>query len=150
MNTYNLADQSVRELNQALHDLPADATEEIEVLNPNGAHAVACGIDAPVDVRIVGHTGYYSAGMHKLGRVTIEGNVGIVQFLRVGTMAYVGAMSKITKDVPPYAMVGGVPARKIGERFPDALDRATHDAMLDGEPKAGRLPAQRVLGVRGN
>jgi UDP-N-acetylglucosamine acyltransferase len=36
---------------------------------------------------------------------TIEGSVGIVQFLRVGAMAYVGAMSKITKDVPPY-MIG--------------------------------------------
>ena len=77
MNTYDLADQSVRELNQALHDLPVDATDQIEVINPNGAHAVACGIDAPVDVRIVGHTGYYSAGMHKSGRVTIEGNVGV-------------------------------------------------------------------------
>jgi glutamate synthase domain-containing protein 3 len=77
MKTYDLADQSVRELNQALHDLPRDANEEIAVLNPNGAHAVACGIDAPVNVTIVGHTGYYSAGMHKLGQVTIEGNVGV-------------------------------------------------------------------------
>lgn len=37
--------------------------------------------------------------------VIIEGLVGIVQFLRVGTMAFVGAMSKITKDLPPY-MIG--------------------------------------------
>jgi len=77
MRTYDLADKSVRDLNQALHDLPQDANDEITVLNPNGLHAVACGIDAPVDVTIVGHTGYYSAGMHKLGRVIIEGNVGV-------------------------------------------------------------------------
>jgi glutamate synthase domain-containing protein 3 len=77
MKTYDLANQSVRELNQALHDLPADADDAFTVLNPNGAHAVACGIDAPIDVTVLGHTGYYSAGMHKLGRVTIEGNVGV-------------------------------------------------------------------------
>jgi glutamate synthase domain-containing protein 3 len=77
MKTYDLADQSVRELNQALHDLPQGSNDEIIVLNPNGAHAVACGIDAPLEVTVVGHTGYYSAGMHKLGRVTIEGNVGV-------------------------------------------------------------------------
>ena len=40
---------------------------------------------------------------------TIEGSVGIVQFLRVGAMAYVGAMSKITKDVPPYMIAHGDP-----------------------------------------
>ncbi len=40
---------------------------------------------------------------------TIEGSVGIVQFMRVGTMAYVGAMSKISKDVPPYMIAHGDP-----------------------------------------
>ena len=40
---------------------------------------------------------------------TIEGSVGIVQFLRVGAMSYVGAMSKITKDVPPYMIAHGDP-----------------------------------------
>ena len=77
MKTYDLAIQSVRELNQALHDLPTDASNEIVISNPAGAHAVACGIDAPINVTVVGHTGYYSAGMHKTGRVTIEGNVGV-------------------------------------------------------------------------
>ncbi len=40
---------------------------------------------------------------------TIEGSVGIVQFLRVGRMAYIGGMSKITKDVPPYMIGTGDP-----------------------------------------
>ena len=40
---------------------------------------------------------------------TIEGSVGIVQFVRVGTLAYIGAMSKITKDVPPYMIANGDP-----------------------------------------
>lgn len=77
MKTYDLTEQSVRELNQALHDLPNSSNEELMVLSPNGAHAVACGIDAPVSVTIQGHTGYYCAGMHKEGRVTVEGNVGV-------------------------------------------------------------------------
>lgn len=42
-------------------------------------------------------------------RATIEGSVGIVQFMRVGEMAYVGAMSKISKDVPPYMIAHGDP-----------------------------------------
>lgn len=42
-------------------------------------------------------------------RATIEGSVGIVQFMRVGTMAYIGAMSKINKDVPPYMIAHGDP-----------------------------------------
>ncbi len=40
---------------------------------------------------------------------TIEGAVGIVQFMRVGAMAYVGAMSKISKNVPPYMIAHGDP-----------------------------------------
>ena len=40
---------------------------------------------------------------------TIEGLVGIVQFLRVGTMAFVGGVSKITKDMPPYMIGHGDP-----------------------------------------
>ncbi|VGO22927.1 acyl-ACP--UDP-N-acetylglucosamine O-acyltransferase [Pontiella sulfatireligans] len=40
---------------------------------------------------------------------TIEGSVGIVQFMRVGAMAYIGAMSKINKDVPPYMIAHGDP-----------------------------------------
>ena len=42
-------------------------------------------------------------------RATIEGLVGIVQFLRVGTLAFVGGMSKITKDLPPYMIAAGDP-----------------------------------------
>ena len=67
---------------------------------------------------------------------TIEGNVGIVQFLRVGTMAYVGAMSKITKDIPPYMIAHGNPLEvrsynKVGmERrgFDDAGRKAIKEA----------------------
>ena len=45
---------------------------------------------------------------------TIEGLVGIVQFLRVGRLAFVGAMSKITKDLPPYMIGHGDPIEVRG------------------------------------
>ena len=36
----------------------------------------------------------------------------------IGLGAVVGAGSVVTKDVPPFAIVGGNPAHRIGERFP--------------------------------
>jgi hypothetical protein len=36
----------------------------------------------------------------------------------IGTGAVVGASSVVTRDVPPYVVVAGVPARKIRRRFP--------------------------------
>lgn len=44
----------------------------------------------------------------------ISGMVGIHQFVRIGTMAMIGGMSKITQDVPPYVMVDGHPAKPYG------------------------------------
>ena len=36
----------------------------------------------------------------------------------------------VTKDVEPYAIVAGVPARKIRDRFASDEDRRLHDEML--------------------
>ncbi len=74
----DLARMSVRELNQFLHhDLPQDAAgARIDILNPNGMHNIAVGLDAPVDIDIRGHAGYFIAGMNKQARVTVHGNVG--------------------------------------------------------------------------
>lgn len=77
MKTYDLSN-GVRELNQALHD--AELTREIaewRVVNPNGAHNIACGVNAPVAIHIDGHAGYYCAGMNQKAHVTVSGNVGV-------------------------------------------------------------------------
>ncbi len=67
----------LRELNQRLHELQHVAGPPAwRVLNPNGAHAVACGIDAEIEVEIEGHVGYYCAGMNKRATVRVHGNAG--------------------------------------------------------------------------
>ena len=56
----DLAQSSVRELNQALHDLkPDNNVTHWRVLNPRGRHAVAAGVDAAISIEIDGHVGYY-------------------------------------------------------------------------------------------
>ncbi len=57
---------------------------------------------------------------------TIGANATIVCGLTLGEYAFVGAGSVVTKDVAPYALVTGVPARRTGwmcqcgERLPDS------------------------------
>ena len=69
----DLAETSLRELNQRLHDAQEG---RFRVVNPNGEHAVACGIMAPLEVEIVGHVGYYCAGMNQRADVRVRGNAG--------------------------------------------------------------------------
>jgi len=77
MPTHDLNVTAVRALNEALHRLPPDTNETFwEIENPQGKHAIGVGIDAPVDVEINGHVGYYCGGMNKQARLRIHGNAG--------------------------------------------------------------------------
>jgi glutamate synthase domain-containing protein 3 len=74
----DLASTPLRELNQRLHDLAGDAAgpRHWRVVNPEGAHAVACGLDADLEIEIDGHVGYYCAGMNQHATVRVHGNAG--------------------------------------------------------------------------
>jgi glutamate synthase domain-containing protein 3 len=76
VEAFDLAATPLRALNQHLHDLAGTSGSRVIVTNPSGAHAVACGIDAEIEVEIDGHVGYYCAGMNKLATVRVHGNAG--------------------------------------------------------------------------
>jgi methylamine---glutamate N-methyltransferase subunit B len=93
----DLAETPLRELNQRLHDLATTpGPRHWRVLNPNGAHAVACGLDADVEVEIDGHVGYYCAGMNKRASVRVHGNAstGLAENMMSGTVVIEGNVSQ--------------------------------------------------------
>jgi acetyltransferase-like isoleucine patch superfamily enzyme len=49
--------------------------------------------------------------------VLISANVVIMSGIKVGTGSIIGAQSFVNKDVPPYAVVAGIPAKIIKYRF---------------------------------
>jgi len=46
--------------------------------------------------------------------VVLGGFVGVHQYCRVGAVVMLAAMARVTKDVPPYSLVGGDPPRFLG------------------------------------
>jgi glutamate synthase domain-containing protein 3 len=89
----DLATTSLRELNQRLHDADGGRWQ---IANPNGAHAVACGLDGPHEVEILGHVGYYCAGMNQRATVRVRGNAGtgVAENIMSGTLVVEGNASQ--------------------------------------------------------
>lgn len=42
-----------------------------------------------------------------------------MQLVSIGDGAIIGTRAVVTKDIPPYAIVGGIPAKIIRKRFDD-------------------------------
>jgi methylamine---glutamate N-methyltransferase subunit B len=95
--SFDLATGSVRELNRRLHEIDPDhSAGRVLVRNPGGRHAIAVGLDAPYDVEIDGHVGYYCAGMNKLAAVRVRGNcgVGVAENMMSGAVIVEGSASQ--------------------------------------------------------
>jgi glutamate synthase domain-containing protein 3 len=77
MQTIDLEAQGLRNLNATLQAQAHETNQtEWEIVNAKGSHAIAVGLDAPIEVTINGSTGYYCAGMNKQATVHVKGSVG--------------------------------------------------------------------------
>ncbi len=93
--TFDLARATVRELNARLHSAEL-VPGRVVVGNPGGKHAIAAGLDAPYEVEINGHVGYYCGGMNQQATVRISGNcgVGVAENMMSGTVTVHGSASQ--------------------------------------------------------
>ena len=98
MATYDIEADGLRGLNAALQQLAGTTPNEPwEVVNPRGSHAIAVGLDAPLDVTIKGSTGYYCAGHEQAGgRSGSRGSVGpgVAENMMSGTVIVEGDASQ--------------------------------------------------------
>lgn len=69
--------------------------------------------------------------------VWIGARVTVLKGVRIGRGSVIAAGAVVTRDVPPYTIMGGVPARPIRQRFDEAAQKQ-HDAYLALPPQEGR------------
>lgn len=97
MQTIDLSTTALRALNAALQAQAASTNQTAWVVeNPKGAHAVAVGLDAPIEVTVKGSTGYYCAGMNKQATVHVTGSAGpgVAENMMSGTVIIEGDASQ--------------------------------------------------------
>lgn len=96
------------------------------ILSASGGIEFEDGVSIAPGVRIatINHDFNQRHSIYTYGKVTIKKNawigmnVTIVPGVTIGEYAVVAAGAVVTKDVPPYAVVGGVPAKVIKMQNP--------------------------------
>lgn len=91
----------------------------------------------------VGLSGHVSVG----DNVVFGGMAGVHQFVRIGENAMVGGMSRITKDVPPFCLVEGNPAKMHGLNSVGLRRRGFSKSQLANLKKALKIFLDRSLVV---
>jgi acetyltransferase-like isoleucine patch superfamily enzyme len=76
-------------------------------------------------------------------RVWIGARAIVLRGVRIGHDAVVGAGSVVTRDVPPWTIVAGAPARVVRQIDPDA-DRAYDDCPIDAAAPNGAGDGESV------
>ena len=83
------------------------------------------------------------SGRPPLRRTIIEDDVWlgyravIMAGTTIGRGSIVGAGAAVIRDVEPYSIVAGVPAKVVNRRFYSESDMIVHDAMLNKPPQTG-------------
>jgi len=95
--TLDMSTAELREVNSTLQTAAKTQVNEAYVVeNARGSHAMACGLDGPLNVTIKGSTGYYCAGMNKEATITVEGSAGpgVAENMMSGTVTINGDASQ--------------------------------------------------------
>ncbi|WP_045388285.1 GXGXG domain-containing protein [Falsirhodobacter sp. alg1] len=97
MQTIDLATTPLRDMNAMLQSQAAQTNQTAwNIVNPKGAHAIAVGLDAPIEVTVSGSTGYYCGGMNKQASIHIAGSAGpgVAENMMSGTVVIEGDASQ--------------------------------------------------------
>lgn len=97
MQTLDMDEVDLRTVNATLQTQQADSNQTAwEIVNPKGSHAIAVGLDGPIEVEVVGSTGYYCAGMNKEATIHITGSAGpgVAENMMSGTVIVDGDASQ--------------------------------------------------------
>lgn len=97
MQILDLETQTLREANAALQAQSQETNQTSwEIVNPKGAHAIAAGLDAPIEVTVKGSTGYYCGGMNQQATINIAGSAGpgVAENMMSGTVVIDGDASQ--------------------------------------------------------
>ena len=77
MEKLDLQILGLRALNEKLQSQTDETNQkDWEIVNPRGSHAIAVGVDAPINVTVRGSTGYYCGGMNKQAQIYVNGSAG--------------------------------------------------------------------------
>jgi acetyltransferase-like isoleucine patch superfamily enzyme len=88
-----------------------------------------------MEERIYAGDGYSAAAPVTLGKgVWIGADSKVLKGVNIGDGAVVASGSVVTKDVPAYAIVGGVPAKVIGHVYGKKIKKRNQTAGMDTVP----------------
>jgi methylamine---glutamate N-methyltransferase subunit B len=89
------ANLSTRQINQKLKTLSTEGFQSIRLINPDGRHNLAVGIEGAIAIEIDGAVGYYCGGLSDGVNLDISGNCGwsVGENLMAGTITVRGNAS---------------------------------------------------------
>jgi len=90
-------------------------------------HMMLNRLPSPVahDIEFQSHLGCIEI----MDNVFVGANVIVLPNVKIGENSIIGAGSIVTKDVPPYTVVAGVPAKKVGS-FNDVIEKRRVESRL--------------------